>query len=92
MSRKTVKDLDVELCSLKEEFVEVKTKLETLLKKYEDIEKKCSRIENFPCDEMFSTKTILLKHKGATSQFYQDSLIVMNMITLFKRNGNWMPM
>ena len=34
MSRKTVKDLYVELCSLKEEFVEVKTKLETLLKKY----------------------------------------------------------
>ena len=44
MSRKTVKDLYVELCSLKEEFIEVKTKLETLLKKYEDIEKKCLRI------------------------------------------------
>ena len=66
MSRKTVKDLDVELCSLKEEFVEVKTKLETLLKKYEDIEKKCARIEIFQCDvceEMFCSKTILLKDK-----------------------------
>ena len=38
MSKKTVKNLDVELSKLKEEFVEVKINLETLLKKYEDID------------------------------------------------------
>ena len=66
MSKKTVKNLDVELSKLKEEFVEVKRNLETLLKKYEDIEKKCTRSENFQCDvcdEIFARKSIMLKHK-----------------------------
>ena len=43
MTRITVKDLDVELTSLKEDFQELSTKYDTLFKKYEDHEKICEK-------------------------------------------------
>ena len=45
MSRKNVKDLDVEISLLKLEYGKITTKIDSLFKKYEDLETKCERGE-----------------------------------------------
>ena len=68
MSRKTVKDLDGELSLIRKLLEELKLKFDILASKYEHLEEKCGEGKsNFfkcdKCDEEFSRKKDLQKHK-----------------------------
>ena len=72
MTKKTVKDLTLEISQLKEDHTNLKTKFDTLAKKYENLEKKyedclnIKKISSFKCDkcgEEFETLWNLNSHK-----------------------------
>ena len=63
MTRKTVKDLDGELHSLRKEFQELTANFGTFFEKYENLEKKCEIYQCKICEEGYASKREFMKHK-----------------------------